>query len=86
MEDVSVDKPRPREVLVRVKATGLCHSDLHFLHRPTPLEGPTVLGHEAAGFVEAVVAAVAEFAVKRVAPSTPPVKTDPATVSAASST
>jgi S-(hydroxymethyl)glutathione dehydrogenase/alcohol dehydrogenase len=54
MEDVSVDKPRPREVLVRVKATGLCHSDLHFLHRPTALEGPTVLGHEAAGFVEAV--------------------------------
>jgi hypothetical protein len=44
---------------------------------------PVVVMTEAAGFVEAVVAAVAEFAVKRVAPSTPPVKTDPATVSAA---
>ncbi len=54
IEDLRIDRPGPREVLVRVGATGLCHSDLHYLQRPYPLEGPTVLGHEGAGVVEAV--------------------------------
>jgi S-(hydroxymethyl)glutathione dehydrogenase / alcohol dehydrogenase len=54
IEDVSLDKPAPREVIVRLGATGLCHSDLHYLERAYPLEGPTVLGHEGAGVVEAV--------------------------------
>jgi S-(hydroxymethyl)glutathione dehydrogenase/alcohol dehydrogenase len=54
IEDVSVDNPGPREVLINVGATGLCHSDLHLLERPFPLAGPTVLGHEGAGVVEAV--------------------------------
>jgi S-(hydroxymethyl)glutathione dehydrogenase/alcohol dehydrogenase len=52
--DVEHDAPGPHEVLVRVAACGLCHSDLHFMEGlyPTPL--PTVLGHECAGVVEAV--------------------------------
>ncbi len=54
IEEVRIDRPRPREVLIRVGATGLCHSDLHYLERPAPLKGPTVLGHEGAGVVEAV--------------------------------
>jgi S-(hydroxymethyl)glutathione dehydrogenase/alcohol dehydrogenase len=58
IEDVSVDDPAEHEVLVRVAATGLCHSDLHYLERPYPLEGPTVLGHEGAGVVEEVGSAV----------------------------
>ncbi|HVA43854.1 MAG TPA: Zn-dependent alcohol dehydrogenase [Acidimicrobiales bacterium] len=54
IEDVSLDKPGPREVLVRVAATGLCHSDLHYLERAYELKGPMILGHEGAGRVEAV--------------------------------
>ena len=54
IEEVQVAKPGPREVLVRTVATGLCHSDLHYLdgHYATPL--PTILGHETAGIVEQV--------------------------------
>lgn len=54
VEEVQVDRPGPHEVLIQVGATGLCHSDLHYLERPYPLSGPTVLGHEGAGVVEAV--------------------------------
>jgi S-(hydroxymethyl)glutathione dehydrogenase/alcohol dehydrogenase len=53
IEDVIADTPGPREVLVEVRATGLCHSDMHFLYNPVPLSGPTVLGHEGAGVVVA---------------------------------
>jgi S-(hydroxymethyl)glutathione dehydrogenase/alcohol dehydrogenase len=59
-EGVTIDRPGPDEVLIRVAACGLCHSDVHVLdgHLPTPL--PSVLGHEAAGVVEAVGDAVTE--------------------------
>jgi S-(hydroxymethyl)glutathione dehydrogenase/alcohol dehydrogenase len=58
-----VQDPGPDEVLVGVAACGLCHSDLHVIdgHLPAPL--PAVLGHEAAGVVEAVGADVTEVAV-----------------------
>ena len=54
MEEIDVALPGPREVLVRTKASGVCHSDLHFVegHYTTPM--PVVLGHEAAGIVEAI--------------------------------
>lgn len=52
--DVDVDKPAPREVLVRTAAAGLCHSDLHFIDGLYPARTPVVLGHESAGVVEAV--------------------------------
>ncbi len=54
IEDVSHDKPGPREVLVRTGAAGLCHSDLHFMEALYPHPLPAVLGHESAGIVEAV--------------------------------
>jgi S-(hydroxymethyl)glutathione dehydrogenase / alcohol dehydrogenase len=54
IEDITVDKPAAHEVLVRLGATGLCHSDLHYLLEAFPFEGPAVLGHEGAGVVEAV--------------------------------
>jgi S-(hydroxymethyl)glutathione dehydrogenase/alcohol dehydrogenase len=59
VQDVRIDNPGPHEVLLRVGATGLCHSDLHYLEREYPLAGPTVLGHEGAGVVEAVGSDVA---------------------------
>jgi S-(hydroxymethyl)glutathione dehydrogenase/alcohol dehydrogenase len=54
IEDVHIDAPAPREVLVRTVATGVCHSDLHVLEGALPNPTPTVLGHEPAGVVEAV--------------------------------
>ena len=54
IEDVVLEKPKRREVLVRTAAAGLCHSDLHFMEGLYPYPLPAVLGHEAAGVVEAV--------------------------------
>ena len=54
IEEVAVAKPQRREVLVRTAATGLCHSDLHFIEGLYPAPLPAVPGHEAAGIVEAV--------------------------------
>src|SRR5437667_451235 len=54
IEQVQVDAPAPREVLVRTAAAGVCHSDLHVLQGSLPSPLPTVLGHEPAGVVEAV--------------------------------
>ncbi|MFV0260746.1 MAG: Zn-dependent alcohol dehydrogenase [Acidimicrobiales bacterium] len=58
IEDIIIDKPGPREVLIRTSAAGLCHSDLHFMEGKYPYPCPAVLGHESAGVVEAVGSAV----------------------------
>ena len=54
IEEIDVAKPGPREVLVRTKAAGVCHSDMHFFNGTYPGQLPMVLGHESAGVVEAV--------------------------------
>ena len=54
IEDVSLAKPKAREVLVRTAYAGLCHSDLHFIEGLYPHPLPTVPGHEVAGVVEEV--------------------------------
>ncbi|MGO9603784.1 MAG: Zn-dependent alcohol dehydrogenase [Candidatus Binataceae bacterium] len=54
IEDVELDKPQDREVLLRTVASGVCHSDLHFVDGFYPYPAPAVLGHEAAGIVEEV--------------------------------
>ena len=54
VEEVQIDKPGPREVLVRTGATGVCHSDLHFIEGKYAITMPAILGHEASGTVEAV--------------------------------
>ena len=54
IEEVQIDKPKSREVLVRTAATGVCHSDLHFIDGFYPIPTPVILGHESAGIVEAV--------------------------------
>ncbi len=54
LEDVSVDTPHRNEVLVQTVASGLCHSDLHFIDGTWPASYPMLLGHEAAGIVQAV--------------------------------
>lgn len=59
VESVMVDKPQDREVLVRTAATGVCHSDLHYVDGALPgRDHPMVMGHEGSGIVEAVGSAV----------------------------
>jgi S-(hydroxymethyl)glutathione dehydrogenase/alcohol dehydrogenase len=54
IEEIQIDKPGPREVLVRTAASGVCHSDLHLINAG-PMGGvATVPGHEPAGLVEQV--------------------------------
>lgn len=54
-ESLTLRDPNPGEVLVRMKASGVCHSDMHVLNGdwPMPPDNPIVLGHEGAGVVEA---------------------------------
>lgn len=54
VEEIELDPPGPGEVLVKIAAAGLCHSDLSVVNgsRPRPL--PMVIGHEAAGVVAEV--------------------------------
>lgn len=54
VEEVTVDRPGPREVLVRTAAAGLCHTDLLFMQGMVAPLVPLVPGHESAGVVEAV--------------------------------
>ena len=63
LEELELAPPGRGEVLVRIAAAGLCHSDLSVINgdRPRPL--PMALGHEAAGVVEALGQGVTDFAV-----------------------
>src|SRR6516162_5245309 len=54
IEEVAINRPGPREVLLRTAFAGLCHSDLHFLEGLYPIPTPVVLGHESSAVVEAV--------------------------------
>jgi S-(hydroxymethyl)glutathione dehydrogenase/alcohol dehydrogenase len=54
IENVQINKPGPREVLIRTVAAGVCHSDLHFAEGLYPYPLPAVIGHESAGIVEQV--------------------------------
>lgn len=54
VDDVDIRRPRTGEVLVRVVACGVCHSDLSIVDGSFPSPLPVVLGHEAAGVVEEV--------------------------------
>ena len=51
IEEVELSSPQEREVLVQIKAAGLCHSDLSTVNGNRPRQTPMVLGHEAAGIV-----------------------------------
>ncbi|MDO5606707.1 MAG: zinc-dependent alcohol dehydrogenase family protein [Paracoccus sp. (in: a-proteobacteria)] len=51
IETLDLDPPGPGEVLVRIRAAGLCHSDLSVINGDRPRQTPMVLGHEAAGEV-----------------------------------
>jgi alcohol dehydrogenase, propanol-preferring len=57
MVDVEEPIPGPGQVVVKVGAAGVCHSDLHLMHGPrssSPWQLPFTLGHENAGWVHAL--------------------------------
>tara|TARA_Y100000817_G_scaffold311895_1_gene304807 strand:- start:2 stop:1084 length:1083 start_codon:yes stop_codon:yes gene_type:complete len=54
IETIEVPNPGPGEVLIDVKACGVCHTDLHYREGAINDDFPFLLGHEAAGFVEEV--------------------------------
>jgi Zn-dependent alcohol dehydrogenase len=57
-ENLTLDDPRPDEVLVKMVACGICQTDAHFRDQHMPIELPGVLGHEGAGVVERIGSAV----------------------------
>jgi len=63
IETISLDAPRPNEVLIRIVGVGMCHTDLVVRDQyfPTPL--PAVLGHEGAGVVEQIGSAVTKVGI-----------------------
>ncbi|MFT4216246.1 MAG: NAD(P)-dependent alcohol dehydrogenase [Micropruina sp.] len=62
-EDLILDDIRPDEVLIKIAATGLCHTDLAVQHGDIPGPFPFVLGHEGSGVVEQVGDSVTGLAV-----------------------
>jgi Zn-dependent alcohol dehydrogenase len=54
VEDVELEAPHAGEVLVRVEAAGVCHTELHYMDGAIPCPLPIVLGHEGSGVVEEV--------------------------------
>ncbi|MFH1775111.1 MAG: Zn-dependent alcohol dehydrogenase [Chloroflexota bacterium] len=60
VEEVELDGPREGELLVRMAAASLCHTDLGAIDADFPVPVPIVLGHEGAGVVEQVGAGVAK--------------------------
>jgi len=63
VETVTVESPRRGEVMVQIKACGVCHSDYSATNGTIPLPPPLVLGHEAAGVIAEVGEGVTDLAV-----------------------
>ena len=63
--DVDLAPPAPGEVLLRMRAAGLCHSDLSVIDGVRPRPMPMVLGHEGAAVVEELGADVTDLRVGR---------------------
>jgi aryl-alcohol dehydrogenase len=63
LQQLELEEPRPDELLVRVEAAGICHTDLICRDQWYPVPLPAVLGHEGAGVVERVGSAVTSLAV-----------------------
>ena len=62
LEELDLVDPAPREVVVRVVASGICQTDVHARDGFFPLPWPAVYGHEGAGVVERVGSAVTALA------------------------
>lgn len=62
LEEIDLAEPQADEVVVRIVAVGICHSDIAARNQTLPIALPAVLGHEGAGIVERVGSAVTKLA------------------------
>ncbi|WP_413376706.1 NAD(P)-dependent alcohol dehydrogenase [Alkalihalobacillus sp. 1P02AB] len=60
-EEITLDKPKSGEVLIKMVASGICHTDVSAQHQLLPVPLPAVLGHEGAGIIEKVGEGVKEL-------------------------
>ena len=63
IEQIEIGEPRSNEILVRVVATGICHTDIAMRDQLFPVPQPVVLGHEGAGIIEKVGSEITAFEV-----------------------
>ena len=61
VEEITLDPPKKGEVKVKMAATAVCHSDIHFFKGELPGQPPFVGGHESAGYVDEVGEGVTDF-------------------------
>jgi S-(hydroxymethyl)glutathione dehydrogenase/alcohol dehydrogenase len=61
VEQIELEAPKAGEILVKLTASSICHSDLHALNMDWPIQLPIVLGHEGAGVVQEVGEGVTRF-------------------------
>ncbi len=62
IEDVEIDDPQDNEVLIKLEAVGVCHTDLSFMKGEMPVPTPVVVGHEGCGIIEKVGPGVTDLA------------------------
>ncbi len=62
IEDIAKPEPGPEQIVVRIEASGLCHTDIHAAHGDWPVKPklPFIPGHEGVGIVEMVGPGVTE--------------------------
>ena len=60
LEEITLQEPGPGEVLIRLLASGICHTDLHYKLGNIGSDFPYLLGHEGSGIVEQVGAGVTD--------------------------
>jgi S-(hydroxymethyl)glutathione dehydrogenase/alcohol dehydrogenase len=63
VEEIEIDSPKANQVLVKLEAVGVCHSDLSVANGTMPVPPPVVLGHEACGRIVELGEGVADYAV-----------------------
>ena len=63
IEEIERDDPKAGEVMIKLVATGVCHSDVHYYTGDVPREMPIILGHEGAGIIEQVGEGVTDLAI-----------------------
>ncbi|MHB8105501.1 MAG: alcohol dehydrogenase catalytic domain-containing protein, partial [Dehalococcoidales bacterium] len=61
VEEINLDPPKKGEVKIKMAATAVCHSDIHFFTGDLPGQPPFVGGHESAGYVDEVGEGVTDF-------------------------
>ena len=55
LENIELEEPRDNEVLLRLVATGICHTDLYFRYQVSNTAFPKVFGNEGAGIIDKVL-------------------------------